>query len=129
VVVVAVIGGGLVAGCTPLIGADGVTVDPFVVVVVAGTSGGFSGKGVEVNGGGRGPFTSPLTLRLNGESVGGPLSFFLPPFPSLPPADADFASCSSSVCTSSSSKDQKKPFPLSPPHLSSFLNARPEDKL
>lgn len=100
-----------------------------------------NGKGDEVSGGGKGtPFMSPLTLRFNGGSNKAPLSFlrFLPliseefagkPCAAAAAACLTFISCSSNVCENFSSTDQKKPFPLSPPHRSIFKNARPDDRL
>lgn len=75
-----------------------------------------------------------LTLLFNGGSS----AFFV--FVPLPPvagvvsaaeaaALCAFASCSSNVFSYFSSNDQKNPLPRSPPHLSIFLNAFPEDRL
>ena len=108
-----------------------------VVNVVVGAGIDFIARGVDVNGGGRGaPLGSPLTLLFNGgSSIESVLSFFLFPIPSAPPCEPPgpvcqfLASCSSNACECFSSSFQKKPFPLSPPHLSSFKKARLDDKL
>ena len=81
-------------------------------------------EGVDDKGGGKGAFGSPLTLRLSAGSSSFPffsLSFGL--------SALAFASCSLSDFSRSGSILQKKPFPLSPAHLSIFTNAGFDDRL
>ena len=85
----------------------------------------FMTSGAEVNGGGSGPFVSPLTLRFNAGSRGTPL-----PFLPRPLASASLrASCSSKVCSYAGSTDHSAPLPFSSGPRSTFLNERLDDRL